>query len=60
MKVYTDDRGCNRNICVEFRDFLVPGVPSFLIRPSILAGAAVERIPAINCLAQSIVISAEK
>jgi SAM-dependent methyltransferase len=49
-----------RNVRVEFRDFLIPGIPLYLIRPSILIGAALERIWAINWLAQSIYISAEK
>ena len=53
-------RASYRNICVEFRDFLIPGIPSFLIRPSILIGAVLERIPAINWFAQSLFISAEK
>jgi 2-polyprenyl-3-methyl-5-hydroxy-6-metoxy-1,4-benzoquinol methylase len=53
-------RASYRNIRVEFRDFLIPGIPSFLIRPSILVGAVLERIPAINWLAQSLFISAEK
>jgi SAM-dependent methyltransferase len=49
-----------RNIRVEFKDFLIPGIPSFLIRPSVLIGAVLERIPTINWLAQSLFISAEK
>jgi SAM-dependent methyltransferase len=49
-----------RNIHVEFRDFLLPGIPSFLIRPSILIGALLERIPLVNYMAQSIFISAVK
>ena len=49
-----------QNIRVEFRDFLLPGIPSFLIRPSLLLGSVLERIPAVNCMAQSIFISAEK
>jgi SAM-dependent methyltransferase len=49
-----------RNICVEFRDFLLPGIPSFLIWPSVLVGAVLERIPVVNFLAQSIFIIAEK
>jgi SAM-dependent methyltransferase len=49
-----------RNICVEFRDFLLPGIPSFLIRPSVLIGAVLERFPIVNWLAQSIFIRAEK
>jgi SAM-dependent methyltransferase len=53
-------RASYRSICVEFRDFLIPGVPSFLISPSILVGAVLERVPGFNRLAQSIFISAEK
>jgi SAM-dependent methyltransferase len=53
-------RASYRNIRVEFRDFLIPSIPSFLIRPSILIGAVLERIPAFNWLAQSLFISAEK
>jgi 2-polyprenyl-3-methyl-5-hydroxy-6-metoxy-1,4-benzoquinol methylase len=49
-----------RNVRVEFRDFLIPGIPSYLIRPSVRFGAVLERIPAINWLAQSIFIEAEK
>jgi SAM-dependent methyltransferase len=49
-----------RDIRVEFKDFLIPGMPSFLIRPSVLIGAVLERIPAVNWLAQSLFISAEK
>jgi SAM-dependent methyltransferase len=49
-----------RNIRVEFRDFLIPGIPSFLIRPSIFFGTLVERIPCVNWFAQSLFISAEK
>jgi SAM-dependent methyltransferase len=54
------NRAGYRNIRVEFRDFLLPGIPSFLIRPSVLIGAMLERIPVVNWLAQSIFISAEK
>src|SRR5271165_6223948 len=43
-------RASYRNICVEFRDFLVPGIPSFLIRPLILVGAVLEKVPAISWL----------
>jgi SAM-dependent methyltransferase len=49
-----------RNIRVEFRDFLIPGIPSFLIRPSILFGMVMERIPGANWFAQSLFISAER
>jgi 2-polyprenyl-3-methyl-5-hydroxy-6-metoxy-1,4-benzoquinol methylase len=53
-------RASYRNIRVEFKDFLIPGIPSFLIGPSILIGAVLERIPAVSWLAQSLFISAEK
>ena len=49
-----------KNVVVEYRDFLVPGVPDFLIKPSIILGDAVERIPGLNALAQSLFIRAEK
>ena len=48
------------NICVEFRDFLLPGIPSLLIQPSVSIGAVLEKIPAIKCLAQSLFITAAK
>jgi SAM-dependent methyltransferase len=53
-------RASYRNIRVEYKDFLIPGIPSFLIRPSVLIGAVLERIPAVNWFAQSLFISAEK
>ena len=49
-----------RNIRVEFKDFLLPGIPKILIRPSVLIGAVLERIPGLNWLAQSLFVSAEK
>ncbi len=48
------------DIRVEYRDFLVPGVPDFLIGPVTAAGGVLEKIPAINMLAQSMFISASK
>lgn len=47
-----------KNIKVEFRDFLLPGIPSFLIGPSIWLGKYLERIPGIRKWSQSIFISA--
>lgn len=44
----------------EFRDFLVPGTPDFMINPAIAAGKVLERLPLLNRLSQSIFISAEK
>lgn len=49
-----------KNIVVEYKDFLLPGVSDFLIKPSILIGNVVEKIPLIKMLSQSIYISAQK
>lgn len=48
------------DIEVEYRDFLVPGTPDFLIYPVIKIGSLIEKIPVLNILAQSIYISACK
>lgn len=48
------------DIKVEYRDFLVPGTPEALIKPVILLGDMVEKLPVLNMLAQSIYISARK
>lgn len=56
----TLERAGYGGIKVEYRDFLIPGIPSLLIRPSIVAGAVLERIPGLRLLAQSIFITAEK
>ena len=45
-------------IRVQYRDFLLPGLPEVLIAPSIMAGAVAERIPLLRMLSQSIFISA--
>ncbi len=47
-----------KNIKVEFRDFLLPGIPSFLIAPSVWLGAILERVPGVRKWSQSIFISA--
>ena len=49
-----------KNIHVEYRDFLLPITPSWLIRPSIYLGAVVEKITVLKMLAQSLYICAEK
>ena len=49
-----------RNIKVEYKDFLLPGIPETLIKPSIILGDIVEKIPFINMISQSIYITAEK
>ena len=49
-----------RNVHVEYKDFLLPGIPDALIAPSIAAGAVLERIPVVRMVSQSIFISATK
>lgn len=48
------------SIKVEYRDFLVPGTPDFIIKPVVAAGWVLEKIPVINIMAQSLFISASK
>ncbi len=48
-----------KNIVVEYKDFLLPGVPDFLITPSVVVGDVLEKIPVANRLSQSIGIVAE-
>jgi 2-polyprenyl-3-methyl-5-hydroxy-6-metoxy-1,4-benzoquinol methylase len=48
------------NIKIEHRDFLIPGTPSFLIKPVIIVGKIIEKIPLLNKLSQSIYITASK
>lgn len=48
------------DVRVEFRDFLLPGIPDFLIKPSIVLGAVLERIPLLRAVSQSIYITATK
>jgi 2-polyprenyl-3-methyl-5-hydroxy-6-metoxy-1,4-benzoquinol methylase len=47
-------------IGIEYRDFLVPGIPGFLVGPVISAGNILEKIPFLKMLAQSIYITAGK
>ena len=49
-----------RNIKVEYRDFLLPGIPRVFVKPSIVVGALAERTPLIKAWSQSIFITAEK
>jgi 2-polyprenyl-3-methyl-5-hydroxy-6-metoxy-1,4-benzoquinol methylase len=46
------------DIRVEYKDFLLPGIPDILIAPSIAVGAVVERVPLVRMVSQSIFISA--
>jgi 2-polyprenyl-3-methyl-5-hydroxy-6-metoxy-1,4-benzoquinol methylase len=49
-----------RDITVEYRDFLLPGVPDWLIGPLVRIGAVAEQTPGLKHLAQSIFISASR
>ena len=48
------------NVRVVYKDFLVPGIPSALIRPSIVLGDILERMPLLKYMSQSLYIVAEK
>jgi 2-polyprenyl-3-methyl-5-hydroxy-6-metoxy-1,4-benzoquinol methylase len=48
------------DVQVEFRDFLLPGIPDWLIGPSVALGTALERVPWLQKLSQSIYITATK
>lgn len=48
------------NIHVAYRDFLLPGIPMWLVKPSIYTGNILERIPLIKMVSQSIFIVASK
>jgi 2-polyprenyl-3-methyl-5-hydroxy-6-metoxy-1,4-benzoquinol methylase len=45
------------NHLVEYKDFLLPNTPAPLIRPVITIGDYLEKIPGLNCMAQSLFIS---
>ena len=47
-----------KNIKILYKDFLLPGVPGFLIRPSIAIGNVLEKTP-LKFISQSILICAE-
>ena len=49
-----------QNIQVEYKDFLLPGIPSTLITPSVVIGDVLEKIPLVKMASQSIFISAQK
>ncbi len=49
-----------KNIHVDYKDFLLPGIPEFLIKPSIAAGNILEKIPLAKNMSQSIFIRATK
>ena len=45
---------------VQYRDFLVPGVPLSLVRPLTSFGSVAEQVPVVKHLAQSLFISAAR
>jgi cyclopropane fatty-acyl-phospholipid synthase-like methyltransferase len=49
-----------RDIKVEYKDFLLPGIPNFAVKPSIVIGDVLEKIPLVKKVSQSIFISAVK
>jgi ubiquinone/menaquinone biosynthesis C-methylase UbiE len=49
-----------KDVKVEYRDFLLPGIPDFLITPSIVIGDVLEKLPMVNRVTQSIFITAVK
>lgn len=48
-----------KNIHVDYKDFLLPGIPDFLITPSVVIGDVLEKIPLVKNVSQSIFITAE-
>jgi 2-polyprenyl-3-methyl-5-hydroxy-6-metoxy-1,4-benzoquinol methylase len=53
------ERAGFENIRVKYRDFLLPGIPACLIKPSITFGNFLEKTP-LKFISQSIFISAQK
>ena len=49
-----------KDVKVEYKDFLLPGIPDFLIQPTIVIGDVLEKIPLVKNVSQSIFISAVK
>jgi putative flippase GtrA len=49
-----------KNIQIDYKDFLLPGIPDFLITPSIWVGAVLEKLPVVSKVSQSIFIRARK
>ncbi len=52
------ERAGYQKIKVEYKDFLLPGIPDALIEPSIIIGDAMEKFPLVRRLSQSIFLSA--
>ena len=49
-----------RDTKVEYRDFLVPIIPSALILPTVLVGDVLEKIPMVRMMSQSLFIRGSK
>lgn len=49
-----------RNVQVNYKDFLLPGMPGFLVRPLILLGDRLEKTPLLRSFSQSLGISADR
>jgi 2-polyprenyl-3-methyl-5-hydroxy-6-metoxy-1,4-benzoquinol methylase len=49
-----------KNIEIEYRDFLIPPTPYKLVKPTIIIGDLLEKIPLLKLTSQSLFISAEK
>jgi SAM-dependent methyltransferase len=47
-----------RDIEIDYRDFLIPGVPDWAIKPLVKLGDTAERLPGLKHLSQSLFISA--
>jgi len=47
-------------IQVTYRDFLLPGIPMWLVKPSIYIGNFLEKMPVLKMVSQSIFIVASK
>lgn len=45
---------------VQYKDFLLPGIPDFFIQPSIAAGNVLEKMPLVKMVSQSLFIVATK
>lgn len=48
-----------KNIKVSYKDFLLPGIPKFLVAPSVVAGNVLEKTP-FKFISQSILITGAK
>ncbi len=49
-----------QSVQIDYKDFLLPGIPAFLIAPSIRIGAMLEKIPLAKHAAQSLFIRARR